>query len=309
METYIRNFSIAVILLLLTAACYSRVPQPVSYRYTEQQKLQAAYHWDVVARDVAAHIVDFYSQHSDLKERNVTIIASKETPFEEAFYNFLTSRLSQNNLNISLSEESPERIYYDIQVIYHRAKRPNERPFGLFQGELVALSSVVMAVSNAIDKSSAGTGAFAGGLALGAGLLAEADRDRFLSLPHQEVVITTSLASGDQLLNRRTDIYYISDADDYQYKDHADKTRAFILWDKALALHNGVDKFVLPQKALNLLNRAIELYPEFGAAYNNRGILFLEMGLEEAAAQDLKKARDLGVVEGYEWAKEKGYSF
>lgn len=49
-----RTVSILIVFIFM-AAC-TRIPQPASYAYSEQQKMQASHHWDVLANDVANQI-------------------------------------------------------------------------------------------------------------------------------------------------------------------------------------------------------------------------------------------------------------
>lgn len=63
-------------------------------------------------------------------------------------------------------------------------------------------------------------------------------------------------------------------------------------------------------KAIQDYNRAIELDPNDAIAYSNRGSIFVaEMGLKEKGCADLRKACELGFCEDWQWAREKGYCF
>ncbi|MBW6520249.1 MAG: hypothetical protein K0A99_04435 [Desulfoarculaceae bacterium] len=45
-----------ICLFALSCSGCTRIPQPTTYAYSEQQKMQAAHHWDVLANDVADQI-------------------------------------------------------------------------------------------------------------------------------------------------------------------------------------------------------------------------------------------------------------
>lgn len=41
---------------LFMFGCYTQTPRPAAYDYSTQQTMQAAYHWDILAEDVAREI-------------------------------------------------------------------------------------------------------------------------------------------------------------------------------------------------------------------------------------------------------------
>ena len=55
--------------------------------------------------------------------------------------------------------------------------------------------------------------------------------------------------------------------------------------------------------ALQCFNKAIELKPDFGEAYYNRGYVFLSLGNRDAAFADLSRAGGLGIVPSYNLLK------
>ena len=55
----IAKYTLITLLLLvsmLLVSCTSQIPVPTNYPYTEQQKMQAAHHWDVLAADVVEQL-------------------------------------------------------------------------------------------------------------------------------------------------------------------------------------------------------------------------------------------------------------
>ncbi|MDE5734574.1 MAG: tetratricopeptide repeat protein, partial [Duncaniella sp.] len=55
--------------------------------------------------------------------------------------------------------------------------------------------------------------------------------------------------------------------------------------------------------ALMNFSKAIELKPDFGEAYYNRGYVYLALGNKDAAFKDLSKAGSLGIVASYNLLK------
>ncbi|MDE6164458.1 MAG: tetratricopeptide repeat protein, partial [Muribaculaceae bacterium] len=55
--------------------------------------------------------------------------------------------------------------------------------------------------------------------------------------------------------------------------------------------------------AVSAYSKAIELKPDFGEAYYNRGYAYMKLGNREAGVADLSKAGELGVLPAYNLLK------
>ena len=55
--------------------------------------------------------------------------------------------------------------------------------------------------------------------------------------------------------------------------------------------------------ALSAYSKAIELKPDFGEAYYNRGYAYFQLGNREKGAENLSKAGELGVIPSYNLLK------
>ena len=55
--------------------------------------------------------------------------------------------------------------------------------------------------------------------------------------------------------------------------------------------------------AISAFNKAIELKPDFGEAFYNRGYSYLRLGNKDAGISDLSKAGELGIVPSYNLLK------
>ncbi len=73
----------------------------------------------------------------------------------------------------------------------------------------------------------------------------------------------------------------------------------YALYDKALILSELHDM----TSALTCLTELIGLYPEFGPAYFNRGIIYLSLGQRTQGLTDIRKAGELGVLPSYNLLK------
>jgi len=209
----------AVFILFLTlflSSC-TRIPQPASYAYSEQQKMQAAHHWDVLANDVANQINNQLVQ-SDFIDKSVfvkTTCGTDATPcergettqFNEGFRDLLITRLVNFGVPTSSDKKlSDIEVNYKVQVVYHLSQRPTIPP-----GLLTILSAAVAVFHHAPGEIQA--------LALAAGLdIANSAGPRN---GHYEVIITTSMVNDEKYLFRTSDIYYINDPDFWQYQNSA----------------------------------------------------------------------------------------
>ena len=209
--------SLSIFLLLFLLAGCTRIPQPASYAYSEQHKMQAAYHWDVLASDVADQInnqlirSDYIDKTVFVKSTCGTDAAPCErgqtTQFNEGFRDLLITRLV--NFGVPTSTEktiSAIQVDYKVQVIYHATNRQTFAP-----GSLVALTAAIDVFRHAPSELQL--------LALATGLeIMNAAGPR---TGHYEVIITTSMVADEKYLFRTSDIYYINDPDFWHYQDYS----------------------------------------------------------------------------------------
>ena len=204
-------------LVFLLGGC-SQVPKPASYRMTFQKKMQAAKHWDFLAEDVADQVSICCSarQGCDLGQGQGLFVEPKLGVFGRAFTNMLISHLVQPKgkraiekggcLVLQSREEGCLVLQFETQVIKHRTNRFN-RPL---PGTITVLAgglSVVRDISSDTLKA----------WGIGSAVLADIFLGSTVTLPHHEVLITTSLIKDNQYLFSKTDLYYINDPDSWHY--------------------------------------------------------------------------------------------
>ena len=206
--------AVLIILLLFFTSC-SRIPQPASYAFSEQQKMQATDHWDVLASDVANQInnqliiSDYIDSSVYVKTTcgtDATPCKQEETtPFNEAFRDLLITRLVNFGVPTSIEKKVADiEVNYKVQVVYHASTR-----YTLAPGTLTALTTMVSVFRDASSTVKL--------LALAAGLdIANATSP---GNGHYEVIITTSMVTDEKYLFRTSDIYYINDPDFWQYQN------------------------------------------------------------------------------------------
>ena len=201
-------------LAVLTISC-GRIPEPVGYPYSEQKKMQAAYHWDVLAADIANQINNelILNDYLDIPvfvretcgNENQPCKSSETTVFEESFRDLLITNLvalgvptSPNGGNDSLV------INYKAQTVYNLRNRWRTVKPGL----LTALTAGIVVLRNApselIALVIAGTIDFANA--------------SLVTTSNFEVIITTSVIADNTYLFRNSNIYYINDHDSWHYQ-------------------------------------------------------------------------------------------
>ena len=206
-------------LVLCLAGCV-RVPQPQGYPYSDQKKMQAAHHWNVLANDVANKInnelvrrnyfnASLYVKHSCNKPEACK--QSETFPFDEGFNDLLTTQLVNFGVNTQVVPEgSTLTVDYKVQVVYHQSDRSQWPQPGL----LTALTTGVMVFRDAPWEI----------IAIASAAAIDTVSATTTVNGHYEVIITTSIIDGNKYVMRSSDIYYINDADFWQYQQSSPAT-------------------------------------------------------------------------------------
>ncbi len=206
---------VPILLLVLFLGSCSRIPQPASYAYSEQQKMQAAHHWDVLASDVANQInnrliiTDFVDKAVYVKTTCGNDASPCEqgqtTQFNEGFRDLLITRLVNFGVPTSLEKKvSDIEVNYKVQVVYHASNR-----YTLPPGTLSVITAAISVFRHAPSTIQM--------LALAAGI--DIANSAGPVNGHYEVIITTSMVADEQYLFRTSDIYYINDPDFWHYQN------------------------------------------------------------------------------------------
>lgn len=204
-EAVIAKYILTILLLLVPTfliSCTSQIPVATNYPYSEQQKMQAPHHWEVLAAEVVSQlrqsnkisnstplfVVPKFHLPSkddptiwtatkplaiaDESDRLITI------PFKRAYQNYLITQLVNAGYNVVDDSKAAELVMtFDIQLVKH-----NDRP--VRSPDIISKFGRVFA-----------------GAADGAYIGTEAS-------PY-EVVITTSVKKGSTYVMSHTGTYYI----------------------------------------------------------------------------------------------------
>lgn len=215
-----------VLILCLLYGCSSRIPEPVTFPYSQQQKMQASQHWQVLAEDLANRInnqliiTDNSNKSVFVKQTcgdEATPCGPAETSsFNEAFRDLLITNLVGFGIPTKTQkDEETVEILYKVQLVRHMADRVRTFQPGL----LTTLSAAVVVFRNAPAEL----------ITIAAGAAADVANTSITNSQHYEIIITTSLVNGGKYLFRASDIYYINDKDFWHYQERLPQTMAITL--------------------------------------------------------------------------------
>lgn len=215
---------VGIFALLILTGCAHKRPLPIAAAYplTAQLKMQAAYHWDILAKDLAARLKETVktSFPNAIKKPAIFVKftnAQEKVPFGKAFFNLFTARLVQEKLvvmdNSNARYGKTLLVEYDMQVIHHKDRRLTYLPPGAF----TALAAGVWLVAQAQDRWK-----YPGLAALPFTAAGDANSYMEYYLPGEtntEVIITTTATMNQQYIFSDARIYYINEGDFDHYEN------------------------------------------------------------------------------------------
>lgn len=185
-----RSFYVNILVICLVCGCSSRMPAPVNFQYSQQKKMQASSHWEMLAADLANRI----NNELILTDNIYKAVFVKETcgdetvackpyetgSFNEAFRDLLITNLVEYGIPTkSLPDEDAIAVYYKVQVVHHQSDTVRNLQSGLLTS-------------------------------------------------HYEIIITTSMKTDERYLFRASNIYYINDQDFYHYQESMPQTKTIV---------------------------------------------------------------------------------
>lgn len=215
-----KNICICVISLIFLCSC-SNVPKVAKYPVSFQQKMQSAHHWDVLAADIAKEFKSSLQANVPAgTARKVYLEPNQKSTFNDTFDTLLRTQLFKQGIELT-PDDAPKdecegsyvKMNYETQMVKHKGIRCTSP---LFPGQALMLTALGAGVYKAFSSNNDTFGAFA---AAGAVELINGLDGPFgpLAVPHHEVVITTELTMNNSIIARRSNIYYINDADYMHY--------------------------------------------------------------------------------------------
>ncbi len=214
------NISKGVVLcaaLSVFAACGSNnnlpYPRATMFSGSEQQKMQAANHWEILAQSESAQILSsFGGAEAGSRPLYLTAPGENASPFETAYHNLLISSLVSSGASVMLSpEDALLTVDYEVQVLEHdnREKLP-ARP-----GTYTAL--VALAAGLADSRHWGDQDLVLIPVAMAADLWNNFRKDTRAEVT--EVIITTHVQDARQITHADSHIYYFNPEDIAHYRD------------------------------------------------------------------------------------------
>ncbi len=200
---------ITMLALMGISGCASQVPVAENFALSYQKKIKAAYHWDVVADDVVAQTLSALNKKDFLQGRPLYIQAAPEsTDFNKGFRNFLITRMVNRDLNVSDAPNGAVQVRYETQVVQHKSERTAYQP-----GTLTALAAGVLVARNIVRGSVAAQVAGVLGLDVLQGHASGGPTKT-------ELIVTTSITADSRFVMRKSDVYYLENADVDLFKEN-----------------------------------------------------------------------------------------
>jgi hypothetical protein len=201
----LRPCALALVVLCVAGCAVSQVPHPKTFPSTSQLNPKASEHWQTMADDIALQTRASIEARADLKGQPVYVVpAAKPTPFGTAFHNFIVTRLVHHGVPVSTGPEGPLVLDYQSQLVRHGSERLVYHP-----GTLTVLTGGLLVARNIAEHGLSPLGFAA--LGIGADIAASTLDGAIAS--KLELNVTTSVVANGRYVMRKSDIYYLDEAD------------------------------------------------------------------------------------------------
>lgn len=209
---------LALVLTAILVGCASKnieYPRASMFPYAQQQKMQSTEHWNVLAEHEAKLIIEKLSNkpliHVSCAAKSCGGFDKHSSPFAQAYGRLLTTHLVSNGANVAVDYESQAHIVeYSVQVVKHGDR--DSLPFK--PGTVVGAAATAFGIYKAVDKW--GTpGLIVAPIAAAADYYLYAREETDTS--DSEVLVTTTVTSGNRLEFSDSRIYYFNTGDAEHY--------------------------------------------------------------------------------------------
>lgn len=207
-------FSKAISLAVLAGAvatmvgCASRAPIPLAenFELTVQPKVRSAGHWELVSSDVVAQTLATLDKVGVAPGTQLHVaLPANPSSFDLAFRDFLITKLVQSGAPVQQMPGQALDVTYHTQLVRHNSERPHFIP-----GQFTMIAAGLMAAYGLrhehLDAQLLAT----------LGLTAAADYGASINSggpTNTEMILTTTVTRGGQYIARKTDVYYLENAD------------------------------------------------------------------------------------------------
>lgn len=206
-------FTVVSAISLVLSGCFytnaAQVPMAKTYPYSEQQRMQAAHHWQVLAEYEAKGIL----QQPHLRSTPLYLpeqIDHTSGEFARGYRSLLTSALVSGGAIVKHRPGGTATVDFDVEVVNH-TDRGFVRPY---PGTLT-LAALASGVSVLVAPSSNAA------LALIPPVVgADVTSGSWSAVGDEEVIITTEITDNERVLYSSSNIYYTNQGDRRHYAPH-----------------------------------------------------------------------------------------
>jgi len=200
----LKQMAIGAGAVLLVGCASSPIPVSANFPLTVEPKVRSAGHWGLLSNDVVKQTLESLGKLGVSGNLYVALPANA-TAFDKAFQNFLITDLVKSGRVVQQFPDQALEISYQTQVVRHNSFRPHFVP-GRFTMITAGLYAAYGLGYNPVgDKMAGGLAA-----AIGADYIASESSGGPTAT---ELILTTTIASGGRYLVRKTDVYYVEEAD------------------------------------------------------------------------------------------------
>lgn len=197
---------------LLLAGCFavgtSQAPIATTYRISDQQRMQAAHHWEILARHEAERMLEI----ERLRVLPLHIMAPPYSAGPGEFYrgyrDLLTSELVSRGARVSTVPAQAAEVRFTVETVKHRDRSFIRPPEGAFTTLAVGVAVASLAYNHWAEPALA--------LIPGA-MLADAFSGSWTYTGDDEVIITTQVIENQRIIYSSSNLYYINAGDRRQY--------------------------------------------------------------------------------------------
>ena len=209
------RFVAALLCFPLVAGCSQLAGMPSAEPFPDAslRKAKSAEHWNVIAGDVASQTAGLRNR-PELQGKPLYVSPSGDnSDFSRGFQSMLISKLVNGGMNVATRPEGALQVTYEAQVVRHLAGQGDYQP-----GTCAALAGGILVAREIAIGSASSTAKAVGVTALIAGADLLVAHAKLHSATNTEVIVTTSLIDNNRYLMRKTDVYYVEDAEGVMFE-------------------------------------------------------------------------------------------
>ncbi len=186
----------------------SQAPIATTYPLSEQQRMQAAWHWEILARDQAQRILE----NPRLRLLPLYVAGPEDggegNGFHRGYRALLTSELVAGGARVSTVAEQAAEVRFGVQTVRHRGRGFVRPPQGAFTALAAGIAVATLPYNHWSEPALA--------LIPGA-VLADLFSGSWTYTGNDEVIITTQVIENQRILYSASNLYYINRADREHY--------------------------------------------------------------------------------------------